>query len=47
VLYVVWSQSRSDHLSMGNFKFDRDMKSLFAVHPHNVFLIKLNRWFSL
>lgn len=47
VLYVVWSQSRTDYLSMGDFKFRRDMDGLFAVHPHNVFLIKLNRWFSL
>ena len=47
VLYVVWSQSRTDYLSRGNFDFGRDIDGLFAVHPHNIFLIKLNRWFSL
>jgi hypothetical protein len=47
VLYVVWSQSRTDYVSRGDFKFDRDIDGLFAVHPNNVFLVKLNRWFSL
>lgn len=48
VLYLVWSQSRSEYLSsIGNFNFRDDMKDLFAIYPHNIFLIKLSKWFSL
>ncbi|MFH1844321.1 MAG: DUF5916 domain-containing protein, partial [bacterium] len=47
LLYLVWSQSRTGSLSTGDFDLQRDLDSLFEVHPHNVFLIKLNKWFSL
>ncbi len=46
-LYLVWSQARSHYVSNGNFALDNDLDSLFRVHPHNVFLVKVNRWFSL
>jgi hypothetical protein len=47
LLYVVWSQARSDCLPTGEFDFGRDLDGLFNVHPHDVFLIKVNKWFSL
>ena len=48
VLYLVWSQSRNDYLSsVGNFNMKNDMRDLFAIYPHNIFLIKLSKWFSL
>jgi len=46
-LYFVWSQNRSDYISDGDFSYTNDMKDLFEIHPHNVFLIKINHWFSL
>ena len=46
-LYLVWSQGRTDCISIGDFSFKGDIKDLFNVHPHNVFLIKVNHWFSL
>ncbi|MBC8385270.1 MAG: carbohydrate binding family 9 domain-containing protein [Candidatus Cloacimonetes bacterium] len=46
-LYLVWSQNRSDYISDGVFSYYNDMKTLFYDHPHNVFLIKVNHWFSL
>ncbi|MBC8425331.1 hypothetical protein H8E07_14520 [bacterium] len=46
-LFVVWSQSRSDFISDGTFDLDGDLDSLFGIHPHDVFLVKFNRWFSL
>jgi len=46
-IYLVWSQSRTGYEGMGDFSFRRDMRELFHVYPHNVFLVKLNRWFSL
>ena len=46
-LYLVWSQERTGDEAIGNFSFRNDMRDLFNVHPHDVFLVKLNRWFSL
>lgn len=46
-LYLVWSQARSDFVPTGKFDFQRDLGGLFDVHPHDVFLIKLVKWFSL
>jgi len=46
-IFLVWSQNRTSEESMGDFSFRNDMRGLFQVHPHNVFLIKVNRWFSL
>ena len=46
-LYLVWSQARGDFISDGSLHLDDDMRALFDVHPHNVFLIKINKWFSL
>lgn len=46
-IYLVWSQARSDFLPNGNFDARDDMDALFDVHPHDIFLIKINRWFDL
>ena len=46
-IYLVWSQDRSDFVNATSFDFGENMKDLFAVHPQNVFLLKVNRWFSL
>lgn len=46
-LFLVWSQGRTSSVSEGSFDYGRDMKDLFGVTPHNVFLIKFSYWFSL
>ena len=46
-VFLVWSQARSEYVSTGDFKYNRNLDELFAVHPHNIFLVKLSRWFSL
>jgi hypothetical protein len=46
-LFVVWSQGRTGSTNEGSFSLEQDMRDLFAVYPDNVFLVKLNRWFSL
>jgi hypothetical protein len=46
-LFVVWSQGRTGGASNGEFSFRDDLRDLFRVFPDNVFLVKLNRWFSL
>ena len=47
LLYLVWSQSRSDFVSDGRFEWDQDLDALFGTQPHNVFLVKVNKWFTL
>ena len=48
LLYVVWSQARSDGLLRSeDLAFGRGLRDVFDVPPHDVFLIKLSKWFSL
>jgi len=46
-VYAVWSQRRTEDTSHGEFSFRNGMHDLFHLHPHDVFLIKFNHWFSL
>jgi hypothetical protein len=46
-LFLVWSQGRTSAASNGSFSYGNDMKDLFGVKPHNVFLLKFSYWFSL
>lgn len=47
-LFVVWTQSRATDAppGVGNFDFTRDRQELFAAHPDNIFLVKVNYWLS-
>jgi hypothetical protein len=47
LLYLVWSQARSDFIPDGRFALGNDSRALFDVHPHNIFLLKLSKWISL
>jgi len=46
-LFLVWSQGRTSSDTNGSFAYGQDMKNLFGVQPHNVFLVKFSYWFSL
>ena len=46
-LYFVWSQGRTSTDTNGMFSYGNDMKDLFRIMGHNVFLIKLSYWFNL
>lgn len=46
-LFLVWTQSRENYNTMGDFKFRRDWDNLFDTIPGNTFLIKLNYWWSI
>jgi len=46
-LFLVWSQGRTSSDTNGSFEYGNDMKQLFGVQPHNVFLVKFSYWFSL
>ncbi len=45
-VFLVWTQERTGYGPNGNFAFRDDVGDLFDVHPNNVFLIKINRWFA-
>lgn len=46
-IYLVWSQNRAGFNPDGSFALKDDLDGLFGVQPHDVFLIKVNRWFDL
>jgi len=41
-IYLVWSQGRTGDDQTGNFHFSRNMDDLFAIHPQNIFLLKVS-----
>jgi hypothetical protein len=41
-IYLVWSQTRSQSTSLGNFEFNNNMTDLFDTKPYNVFLLKMS-----
>jgi hypothetical protein len=47
LLYLVWSQDLTAEDEYGDFSLKRDIRDLFQVTPDNVYLVKLNYWFSL
>jgi uncharacterized protein DUF5916 len=46
-VFLVWSQGRTREDQSGDFRFGRDMRDLFRVQPHNVFLVKFTYRFDL
>lgn len=46
-VYLVWSQGRTSTDSNGMFSYGNDMKDLFKITPHNVFLLKFSYWFAM
>ena len=47
VLYLVWSQGRTSSAPNGVFSYGSDMKDLFDIVPHDIFLVKFSYWFAL
>ena len=46
-IYVVWSQNRSASADYESTSFGRAVNRVFDIYPDNIFMIKLNHWFSL
>jgi hypothetical protein len=46
-IYLVWSQGRTGSTTNGKFSYGNDLKYLFDIVPHNIFLLKFSYWFSL
>ncbi len=45
-LYLVWTQQRSGDTDDPYFAFGSSFDQLVAAHMHNVFVLKMNWWFS-
>lgn len=45
-IYLVWSQGRTNFETTGEYSWRNDMERLYDVYPDDLFLIKLNHWFS-
>ena len=43
-IYLVWTQSREDYGSTGDFYLGRSMNHLFNVKPDNIFMLKVTYW---
>ncbi|MDZ7262382.1 MAG: DUF5916 domain-containing protein, partial [candidate division KSB1 bacterium] len=46
-LYLVWTQSRSQSEEIGEFRFQRSLRHLWDTKGDNIFMIKVNYWWSL
>ncbi|MGB8658057.1 MAG: DUF5916 domain-containing protein [Candidatus Zixiibacteriota bacterium] len=46
-LFVVWTQSRDNCTSRGDFRFRHDWSDIFGTIPANTFLVKVNYWWSI
>lgn len=42
IVYLVWSQNKTDYPENYTFDFDTDMEDMFTLFPHNVFLVKFS-----
>jgi hypothetical protein len=46
-IYFVWSSERTENTSESNVSVGESYKQIRSIFPNNIFLIKLNYWFSL
>ncbi len=46
-LYMVWTQSKNDVESHGDFYFDKSMDKMFNLKPDNIFMLKLSYWLGI
>jgi hypothetical protein len=47
VLYLVWTQTRSDYESIGDFRLSKSFSGLTDIHPDNIFALKFTYWFNM
>jgi hypothetical protein len=40
-IYLVWTQSRENYLSTGEFDFGNSVSDIFTIHPDNIFMLKM------
>jgi hypothetical protein len=47
VLYIVWTQNRYDWSGQGSYRLNDNLRDLFKLYPHNVFMVKLSYRFGV
>jgi len=47
LLYFVWTQTRSDVESVGEFDIMKDFQTLLDIHPDNIFAVKFTYWLNM
>jgi hypothetical protein len=47
VLFLVWTQSRSDVEPNGDFTFNRSVSRLMDTIPDNIFMLKMSYWWGM
>jgi hypothetical protein len=47
VLYLVWTQIRSDDEEIGEFQFKKSITRLWSAKPDNIFMVKFTYWFNM
>jgi hypothetical protein len=47
VFYFVWTQTRSDVETIGDFGIQKTFNSLLDIHPDNIFAIKFTYWLNM
>ena len=45
-IYLVWTQTRSDDETIGDFQSRRSMDRLLHAKAHNIFLVKVTYWWN-
>ena len=46
-VYIVWSQNRYGITGYQSTSFGETVNKVFDIYPDNIFMIKINHWFSL
>jgi hypothetical protein len=46
-IYFVWSQNRSNVTGYESTSLGKAVNRVFDIYPDNIFMIKINHWFSL
>jgi hypothetical protein len=46
-LYLVWTQSRSESETNGDFQFNRSLTRLWRTRPDNIFMLKFTYWWPM
>ncbi|MDP1677565.1 MAG: DUF5916 domain-containing protein [Bacteroidota bacterium] len=46
-LFLVWTQSREDIESAGDFQFGRSVDRIVNIKPDNIFMLKLSYWLGM
>ncbi len=47
VVYLVWTQTRSDQESIGEFQLNHSFNRIWTLHPDNIFILKFTYWLNM